>query len=101
MISLDTPFIAEPKPDEVEAPKQGEQGDDFASVWDTVSAFSARGWYDGTLDVAVRRLQGLGFPRGLSVLPADQPPFQGRLGLYSHIALRRGWSDCHHEPQGN
>jgi AP-4 complex subunit epsilon-1 len=27
----------------------------------------------------VRRLQGLGFPRGLSVLPADQPPFQGEL----------------------
>jgi len=81
LISLDTPFIAEPKPDEVEAPEQGEQSDDFASVWDTVSAFSARGWYDGTLDAAVRRLQGLGFPRGLSVLPADQPPFQGELKI--------------------
>ncbi|KAF8502605.1 hypothetical protein F5888DRAFT_1867378 [Russula emetica] len=62
LISLDTPFFAEPKPDNVEAPEQGEQSDDFASVWDTVSAFSARGWYDGTLDAAVRRLQGLGFP---------------------------------------
>ncbi|KAI0282501.1 armadillo-type protein [Russula aff. rugulosa BPL654] len=98
LISLDTPFIAERKPDEVEAPEQGEQSDDFASVWDTVSAFSARGWYDGTLDAAVRRLQGLGFPRGLSVLPADQPPFEGRLGLGSHIVLRASWSNCHREP---
>ena len=101
MISLDTPFIAEPKPDEVEAPEQGEQGeqgDDFASVWETVSAFSARGWYDGTLDAAVRRLQGLGFPRGLSVIPADQPPFEGRFGLCLH---RGSWSNCQREPQGN
>lgn len=101
MISLDTPFIAEPKPDEVEAPEQGEQGDDFASVWDTVLAFSARGWYDGTIDTAVRRLQGLGFPRGLSVLPADQPPFEGKWGLGSQIVLRGSWSNCHREPQGN
>ena len=88
LITLDTPFIAEPKPGEVGAPEQGEQSDDFASVWEKASAFSARGWYDGTLDAVVRRLQGLGFPRGLSVLSADQPPFQGRLDLCSYVALR-------------
>jgi AP-4 complex subunit epsilon-1 len=88
LISLDTPFIAEPEPGEVTAPEQSEQSDDFGNVWDTASAFSARGWYDGTLDAVVRRLQGLGFPRGLSVLPADQPPFEGGLGLCSYIALR-------------
>jgi AP-4 complex subunit epsilon-1 len=88
LISLDTPFIAEPKPGEEGAPEeQSEQSDDFATVWDTATAFSARGWYDGTLDAVVRRLQGLGFPRGLSVLSADQPPFQGRLGLCSYTAL--------------
>jgi len=79
LISLDSPFIVEPKPGEVKAPEQGEQNHDFANVWDTASAFSARGWCDGTLDAAVRRLQGLGFPRGLAVLPADQPPFEGDL----------------------
>ena len=88
LISLDTPFVAEPKPGEVRALEESEPNDDFANVWDTASAFSARGWYDGTLDAVVRRLQGLGFPRGLSVLPADQPPFQGRLGLCSCIAPR-------------
>jgi hypothetical protein len=88
LISLDNPFIAEPKPGEVRVPEQSEQKDDFADVWDTASAFSARGWYDGTLDAVVRRLQGLGFPRGLSVLPADQPPFQGRLNQCSYITLR-------------
>lgn len=85
LISLDNPFIAEPKPGEVRAPEQGEQKDDFADVWDTALAFSARGWYDGTLDAVVRRLQGLGFSRGLSVIPADQPPFQGRLNQSSYI----------------
>ncbi len=28
--------------------------------------------------MAVRRLQGLGLQRGLAVLPADQPPFEGK-----------------------
>ena len=88
LITLDTPFIAEPKPGEVGVPEQGEQSDDFASVWETASAFSARGWSDGTLDAVVRRLQGFGFPRGLSVLSADQPLFQGRLDLCSYVALR-------------
>jgi AP-4 complex subunit epsilon-1 len=32
----------------------------------------------------VRRLQSLGFPRGLAVLPADQPPFEGGV-LCSYI----------------
>ncbi|KAI0003205.1 armadillo-type protein [Russula compacta] len=84
LISLDTPFITEPQPGEVRAPEEDEQNHDFASVWDAASAFSARGWCDGTLDAVVRRLQGLGFPRGLAVLPADQPPFQGELKIVVH-----------------
>ena len=100
LISLDNPFIAEPKPGEVRAPEQGEQKDDFADVWDTALAFSARGWYDGTLDAVVRRLQGLGFSRGLSVIPADQPPFQGRLNQSSYITPG-DWSNSRCKLQGN
>ncbi|KAH8980845.1 ARM repeat-containing protein [Lactarius hatsudake] len=84
LISLDSPFIQEPKPGEKpNAPEQlgGEQHHDFANAWDTLSAFSARGWCDGTFDTAVRRLQGLGLQRGLAVLPADQPPFEGELKI--------------------
>jgi len=85
LISLDTPFISEsqqgdgsvPEPE----PEQSEPNHDFAHVWDTTSAFSARGWCDDTLEAVVRRLQGLGFPRGLAVLPADQSPFQGELKI--------------------
>lgn len=77
LISLESPFIAEPKPGDVTVLEAGDENQDFASVWDAATAFSARGWCDGTLDAVVRRLQGLGFPRGLSVLPADQPPFEG------------------------
>ena len=77
LISLESPFIAEPKPGEVTVLEAGDENRDFASVWDAATAFSARGWCDGTLDGVVRRLQGLGFTRGLSVLPADQPPFEG------------------------
>ncbi|KAH9057664.1 ARM repeat-containing protein [Lactarius vividus] len=83
LISLDSPFIQEPKPGEKSnAPEHGgEQHHDFANAWDTLSAFSARGWCDGTFDTAVRRLQGLGLQRGLAVLPADQPPFEGELKI--------------------
>jgi len=86
LISLESPFIAEPKAGEVTAPEAGDRDEDqdFTVVWDAATAFSARGWCDGTLDAVVRRLQGLGFPRGLSVLPADQPPFEGRVP-YWHI----------------
>jgi hypothetical protein len=82
LISLDSPFIQEPKPAEkANAPDEHEEQQqdhhDFANAWDTLSAFSARGWCDGTIDTAVRRLQGLGLRRGLAVLPADQPPFEG------------------------
>ncbi|KAI9508829.1 ARM repeat-containing protein [Russula earlei] len=81
LISLDVPFIAE-QPDDVKVSEQDEQNrDDFANVWDTASTFSARGWCDETLEAVVRRLQGLGFPRGLAVLPADRPPFQGELKI--------------------
>ena len=43
-----------------------------------IQLLSAR-WCDGTIDTAVRRLQDLGLQRGLAVLPADQPPFEGKL----------------------
>jgi len=83
LITLESPFIPEPKPNEVTSPGpgQGGQDHDFANVWDTVSAFSARGWCDGTPDAVVRSLQNLKLPRGLAVLPADQPPFQGELKI--------------------
>lgn len=85
LISLDSPFIQELKPAEkTNAPDEhGEQHHDFADAWETLSAFnfSARGWCDGTIDTAVRRLQGLGLQRGLAVLPADQPPFEGDLKI--------------------
>lgn len=81
LISLDSPFIQEPKPaekaDASNEIEEEQQHHDFANAWDTLSAFSARGWCDGTIDTAVRRLQGLGFQRGLAVLPADQLPFEG------------------------
>jgi AP-4 complex subunit epsilon-1 len=76
--------MAEPESGEVRAPEQGEQNYDFANVWDTASTFSARGWCDGTLDAVVRRLQGLGPPQELTVLPADQPPFEGGDPVFAH-----------------
>ncbi|KAI0303354.1 armadillo-type protein [Multifurca ochricompacta] len=81
LISLDSPFIVEPRAGEASTREQGEQHHDFANVWDTVSAFSARGWCGGTPDSVVRHLQGLKLPRGLAVLPADQSPFQGELKI--------------------
>jgi AP-4 complex subunit epsilon-1 len=79
--------MAEPESGEVRAPEQGEQIYDFANVWGAAAAFSARGWCDGTLDAVVRRLQGLGFPRGLAVLPADQPPFEGGSSVFVYYIV--------------
>ena len=92
LISLDSPFIQEPKPagkTKAPATEHDEQHHDFADAWETLSAFnfSARGWCDGTIDTAVRRLQGLGLQRGLAVLPADQPPFEGMF-TYPPLFLR-------------
>ncbi|KAH9977107.1 armadillo-type protein [Lactifluus volemus] len=81
LISLDTPFIAEPEPGDASTSQPSDQDQDFANVWETVSAFSARGWCDGTPDVVVRSIQSLGLPRGLAILPTDQPPFQGELKI--------------------
>jgi hypothetical protein len=81
--------MAEPASGDVRTPGQGEQNYDFANVWDTASTFSARGWYDGTLDAVVRRLQGLGSPRELAVLPADQPPFEGGHPVFTHHIMNR------------
>ena len=38
----------------------------------------------------MRRLQGLGLQRGLAVLPADQPPFEGMF-TYPPLFLRLSW----------
>ncbi|KAI0255354.1 armadillo-type protein [Lactifluus subvellereus] len=81
LISLDPPFVVESKPGDASTSEPSNQDHDFANVWDTVSAFSARGWCDGTPDAVVRSLQSLKLPRGLAVLPADQPPFQGELKI--------------------
>jgi hypothetical protein len=80
-ISLDSPFKQEPKPAEKANAsnelEEQQQHHDFANAWDMLSAFSAWGRCDITIDTAVHRLQGLGLQRGLVVLTADQPPFKG------------------------
>ena len=89
LISLDSPFIQEPKhAGKPNAPNEhDEQHHDFANAWDTLSAFSARGWCEGTIDTAVRQLQSLGLQRGLAVLPADQPPFEGTIRKHFFLSF--------------
>jgi hypothetical protein len=79
--TLDSPFKQEPKPAEKANAsnklEEQQQHHDFANAWDMLSAFSAWGRCDVTIDTAVHRLQGLGLRRGLVVLTVDQPPFKG------------------------
>lgn len=75
LIAFDSPFISEPAEEDVEIPGMEP---DFESTWNALGDFSgARGWYDGSIDGVVRRLQSMEHVR-LSVISVDRPPFQGK-----------------------
>ncbi|OCH93386.1 ARM repeat-containing protein [Obba rivulosa] len=72
LITLDSPFIAEPSVSLVGAlnPKP-----DFEITWNSLESFNSRGWSEATVEIVLGRLQGSQWqPR---VIPADHTPFQG------------------------
>jgi len=70
LIAFDSPFISDP-PDQESA----EAEPDFESTWNALQNSSARGWCELSIDIVVRRLQGL--RRRLKVIAAELPPFKG------------------------
>ncbi|KAI0040369.1 ARM repeat-containing protein [Auriscalpium vulgare] len=74
LISLDSPFIAEP-PTALE--ELEELNHDFESSWNALQKYISRGWCEVPIDAVVRKLQSL--PYSIAVLPADQTPFEGEL----------------------
>ncbi|KAA1478331.1 ARM repeat-containing protein [Dentipellis sp. KUC8613] len=87
LISLDSPFMAEPPAPasldpldlsggEVQTEKE-EKHKDFAASWDALEKYNSRGWCEMPSEGVVRKLQGL--QHRMAVFPADQPPFEGEL----------------------
>ncbi|KAF7977752.1 hypothetical protein HWV62_2842 [Athelia sp. TMB] len=75
LIAFDSPFLTDPPEAKIPESKPSAEELDFESIWDTMHSSNARGWCEVTIDVVVRKLQGL--QHRLTVIPTDLPPFEG------------------------
>ncbi|PBK74014.1 ARM repeat-containing protein [Armillaria solidipes] len=67
LIAFDTPFISDPDPS------------DFETSWNTLGpSASARGWFEGSVDVLLDHLKGVE-GNEMKVIPTDEPPFEGEM----------------------
>ncbi|KAK0494902.1 armadillo-type protein [Armillaria luteobubalina] len=67
LIAFDTPFISDPDPS------------DFETSWNTLGpSTSARGWFEGSVDVLLDRLKSVE-GNEMKVIPAGEPPFEGEV----------------------
>lgn len=62
---------------------------DFGGAWGALASFTQRGWIDVPVDAVLRRIQGMRqeLRLNLSVVPADQDPFEGALILFAFVKL--------------
>lgn len=75
LITLDSPFVF----NEAESETNDKTEVDFMTLWDSLDGSSAaRGWFDGSLDKVVQRLQSLD-QHLMKVIPADDSPYKGEL----------------------
>ncbi|KAH8106826.1 ARM repeat-containing protein [Cristinia sonorae] len=75
LLGLDSPFLSEPQAPTISV--TGSTEFDFEKIWTTSAYAISRGWCEVTIDVVVRRLQGMQYT--MRVIASDQPPFQGEL----------------------
>jgi len=90
LIALDSPFVSEPLPMMSSTLKTAEP--DFESIWNGLERFNVRGWCEMSIDVVVRRLQGM--HRRLKVISEDQDPFKGELKVMVSSTMDPG--EPHH-----
>ncbi|KAG5731000.1 AP-4 complex subunit epsilon [Termitomyces sp. T112] len=94
LISLDSPFVSETT--DILLRSETRTEGDFESLWNSEGG-DARGWFNGSVGVAVERMRNLEHTR-LKVFPADLPPYLGDLkvvvdGVRAQAALRLRESD--------
>ncbi|KAK0459159.1 armadillo-type protein [Desarmillaria tabescens] len=85
LIAFDTPFISDPDPT------------DFETSWNALGpSTSARGWFEGSVDILLERLKGVD-GNEIKVFPAGEPPFEGEVKVIlqqsSETVLRLRASD--------
>ncbi|KAG5646810.1 hypothetical protein DXG03_002187 [Asterophora parasitica] len=80
LIALDSPFVSDPVEFGIGADSNNDK--DFKALWESIMDGDARGWYDGAVDTAIRRIQDTGDLR-LETISANVPPFAGKQGLVS------------------
>lgn len=74
LIAFDSPFVTDPP--EANSEIDAENGLDFESLWNSVKDGEARGWYEASTDIVVRRMQSFGALR-LRVISGEVLPFIG------------------------
>ncbi|KAG5352198.1 hypothetical protein C0989_003279 [Termitomyces sp. Mn162] len=74
LINLDSPFVSETT--DILLRSETRTEGDFESLWNSIEGGDARGWFDGSVGVAVERMRSLEHTR-LKVFPADLPPYLG------------------------
>ncbi|KAJ8474319.1 hypothetical protein ONZ51_g7305 [Trametes cubensis] len=77
LIALDSPFMSEPAPSIASTLSVVEH--DFEATWNELESSTFRGWCESSIDVVLRRLQGM--QRRLKVTERDRPPFEGDLKI--------------------
>ena len=71
-MTFDSPFISDPPDPNLSV---SEVALDFDGAWNSQEGYSSRGWCDVSIDMLVRRLQGL--QHRLQVTAVELPPFEG------------------------
>jgi len=80
LLGLDSPFLTEPPTATLASSISSLNNEpDFEQMWTTLAHANYRGWCEFTIDVVVRKLQGL--HHAMRVIASDQPPFRGELKI--------------------
>ncbi|KZT23916.1 ARM repeat-containing protein [Neolentinus lepideus HHB14362 ss-1] len=74
LIALESPFVSEPADLAASA-----NDPDFETVWNDMEQSNLRGWCEVSIDIVVRRMQGMQL--AMRVIAADQAPFEGDLKI--------------------
>lgn len=77
-MTFDSPFISDPPDSSLTL---SEVAPDFKGTWNAQEGYNSRGWCDVSIDLLVRRLQGL--QHRLQVTAVELPPFEGSNFLIS------------------
>ncbi|KAG6866640.1 hypothetical protein C0991_000750 [Blastosporella zonata] len=87
LINLDSPFVSDP------SEAAGPEIEGFERTWDSMKDSEVRGWFSGTVSVAMKRMESLADIR-FEVISIDLPPYAGAGADIERQASRLRLFDC-------